>query len=191
MLLLPCWGRSPATARYPAGAGASLPTKGCLLVSKTGPAAGATAVPRLYSLGPIRPILAPRRCPGTGASKGAPGAAALGAQQSAVPRQGLGRGKPDGNRAGRSAHPHGGEEPAPAAFISPHTTLGAVYHSGSGSVLFLFGFASECRKRPRCAARPLCRWAGGAHRDTAPNPSPPPARGQRRGLGRAGRCWDL
>lgn len=66
-------------ASYGAGAGASVPTKGCLLGSETGWAAGATAALRLYSPGPIGPILASPRCPVTGAGKGVPGAAAPGA----------------------------------------------------------------------------------------------------------------
>lgn len=45
-------------------------------------------------------------------------------------------------------HPHGREKPPLGALISPYTTLGAVYTSDAGSVLFLFGFARKLRKWP-------------------------------------------
>jgi len=110
-------------ASHGAGVGASMPTKGCPLGSKTGPAARATAAPRLYSPYPISPILASPRCPITGASEGVPGTAAPGArhtirnEEATLPR-GLGGVKPTGNGARRSAHPHGREKPPPGTLIS-------------------------------------------------------------------------
>lgn len=65
-----------------------------------------------------------------------------------MPQRGLSGVKPTRNGARRSAHPHGREKPPPGALISPYTTLGAVYASDAGSVLFLFGFARKRRKRP-------------------------------------------